>query len=160
MLTYSGSIAHVYIGTDGFVEGFAVGFVDPRAFYGKLKRSGLKPLVPIVLGMINKPTLCLKIFQNFKRMFSAERTESRKMQADTAELSSIAVRSAAKGLGSFLIDAFIKDAWSRKLVNITLTTNYEDNELVNNFYIKHRFTRDGLEVRKGRRLCCCLSTKG
>jgi len=161
VLAYAGSIAHVYIGKDGLIEGFAVGFADPRAFYKKLKRSSLKLIFPILFGVIQNPGLFVRMLQNVRRVSGSKHIDWQfAIDEKTAELSSIAVGSAAKGTGSLLIDAFIKDAWSRSLVDITLTTDYEDNELVNKFYIKHGFKRIGVEVRKGRRLLRYLLIKG
>jgi len=161
VLAYSGSVAHVYVGKGGFVEGFAVGFLAPKAFYEELKTSRTQLFLPLFLGVIRNPNLCIKIFENIKRVSNSESVNSKILEdKDTAELSSIAVGSAAKGIGSLLIDAFIKDVWSREIENITLTTDYEDNELVNNFYLKHGFTRCGVDVRKGRKLWRYILTKG
>ena len=161
VLAYGGSVAYVYVGKSGFVEGFVVGFVEPAVFYKKLIRSSLQLVFPILSGMIHNPKLFFKMFENIRRVTSSE-SQSRPFVIDkeTAELSSIAVDSSAKGTGSLLLGAFLKDVWSRGLTNITLTTDYEDNELVNNFYIKHGFTRNGLEVRKGRKLWRYILTKG
>jgi len=161
VLAYSGSVAHVCIREDGFVVGFVVGFIAPKAFYYKLKRSKFQLMLPILFGVIRNPKLVVKIFENIKRVSDSE-SVSRKtlVDTDTAELSSIAVGSVAKGVGSLLIDAFIKDVFLRDIVNVTLTTDYENNELVNNFYLKHGFTKNGVEVRKGRKLWRYILTKG
>ena len=154
VLAYSGSIAHVYVGRRCSVEGFAVGFVGPVAFYEKLKRSRLQLIGPILSGVILNPKLVVKIFENIKRVSASDSvTKHAFIDEDTVELSSIAVSSAANGVGSILLDGFIEDAWSRDISNITLTTDFENNELVNKFYIKHGFEKNGLEVRKGRKLC-------
>lgn len=153
VLAYSGSIAHVYVGRRSTVEGFAVGFIGPMAFYKKLKRSGLQLIVPILFGIILNPKLVVKVFENIKRVSDLDSERSHTfIDKDTVELSSIAVSSSAKGIGSILLDAFVEDAWSRDISTITLTTNFENNELVNNFYIKHGFEKNGLETRKGRKL--------
>ena len=153
VLAYSGSVAHVYVGKDGCVQGFAVGFVSPTAFYAKLKTSKFQFILPIFLGVIRNPKLVVKIFENIKRVSDLESVNNQTfVDSDTAELSSIAVGSAGGGIGSLLIVAFIKDVCLRGVANITLTTDYENNELVNNFYIKHGFKRNSVEVRKGRKL--------
>jgi len=160
VLAYEGSITYVYEGKGGFVEGFVVGFVEPTAFYKKFIRSGLKLIYPTLSGVIHNPKLILKMVENIRRVFSIESQSSKFIiDKETAELSSIAVGSSAKGLGSILIQAFVKEAWLRGLTNVSLTTDYEDNELVNNFYIKHGFTRNGLEIRKDRKLCRYILTK-
>ena len=161
LLAYEGSIAYVYVGKRGFIEGFVVGFIEPAAFYKKFIRSGFQLVSPIFSGTIHNPKLLIKIFENIKRVASSGRQNSQfVLDKQTAELSSIAVVTSAKGIGSLLIGAFSEDVWSRGLTNITLTTDYEDNELVNNFYIKHGFTKNGLEVRKGRKLWRYILSKG
>jgi hypothetical protein len=161
VLAYSGSVAHVYVGKDSFVEGFAVGFVAPTAFYEKLKTSKFQLILPIFLGVLRNPKLVVKIFENIKRVSDLESVNNQTLvDSDTVELSSIAVGSAGGGIGSLLIVAFIKDVRLREVANITLTTDYENNELVNNFYIKHGFKRNGVEVRKGRKLWRYILDKG
>ena len=153
VLAYSGSIAHVYLGKSCNIEGFAVGFVGPVAFYRELKRSRLQLILPILSGVMRNPKLLVKIFENIKRVTESEAAKSHFfVDKDTVELSSIAVSSSAKGIGSILLDAFVEDAWSRNISNITLTTDFENNELVNKFYVKHGFEKNDLETRKGRRL--------
>jgi ribosomal protein S18 acetylase RimI-like enzyme len=153
VLAFSGSIAHVYLGRSCSIEGFAVGFMGPMAFYKKLKRSGLQLVAPILSGVISNPKLVIKIFENIKRVSASDSERSPTfIDKDTVELSSIAVSSAANGVGSMLLDAFVEEAWSRKMSAITLTTDFENNELVNKFYIKHGFEQTGLEIRKGRKL--------
>ena len=153
VLAYSGSIAHVYLGKSCNIEGFAVGFVGPVAFYRELKRSRLQLILPILSGVMRNPKLLVKIFENIKRVTESEAAKSHFfVDKDTVELSSIAVSSSAKGIGGILLDAFVEDAWSRNISNITLTTDFENNELVNKFYVKHGFEKNGLETRKGRKL--------
>ena len=153
VLAYEGSITYVYDGKSNILEGFVVGFVEPAAFYKKFTRSGLQLVYPILSGVIHNPCLLFKVVESIRRVFSAASQSGKYIiDKETAELSSIAVGSSAKGNGSILINAFVKEVWSRGLTNITLTTDHENNELVNNFYIKHGFTRNGLEVRNGRKL--------
>ena len=161
ILAYEGSVAYVYIGKNTFVEGFVVGFVEPSAFYRRFIRSTFQLVFPIFSGMVHNPKLLLKTFENIKRVISSGR-QNRKFVLDkqTAELSSIAVLTSTKGIGSLLIGAFTKDVWSRGLTNITLTTDYDNNEMVNNFYIKHGFIKNALEVRKGRNLWRYILFKG
>lgn len=153
VLAYSGSIAHVYLGKGCNIEGFAVGFVGPVDFYRELKRSRLKLILPILSGVVRNPKLLVKIFENIKRVTESEGAKSHFfVDKDTVELSSIAVTSSAKGIGSILLNAFVEDAWSRNISNITLTTDFENNELVNKFYIKHGFEKNDLEIRRERKL--------
>jgi ribosomal protein S18 acetylase RimI-like enzyme len=160
VLAYEGSITYVYQERGSFVEGFVVGFIDPAAFYKKFIRSGLQLVHPILSGVVRNPKLLLKMVENIRRVLGVKSQSSKFfVDKETAELSSIAVGNSAKGSGSMLIQAFVKEAWLRGLINITLTTDYEDNELVNNFYIKHNFTRNGIEIRNGRKLCRYILTK-
>lgn len=161
LLSYEGSIAYVYVGKRGFIEGFVVGFIEPPAFYKKFFRSGFQFVLPIFAGIVHNPKLLIKIFENIKRVVISGRPSSQfVLDKNTVELSSIAVVTSAKGIGSLLIGAFSKEVWAHGLTNITLTTDYEDNELVNNFYVKHGFTTNGLEVRKGRKLMRYTLSRG
>lgn len=154
LLNYSGSIAHVYIGRNNTIEGFAVGFIDPAGFYKEFKRSVPKLIFPILFGIINNPKLLYKIFENIKRVSHHDTSDNQELLGhDTAELSSIAVINKASGIGSILLNRFIEDVCSNDILNITLTTDSKNNELVNKFYLKHGFKKSGLEVRKGRELC-------
>lgn len=153
LLAYEGSIAYVYHGKNGLIEGFVVGFVQPKVFYKKFIRSSFQFIIPVFVGIIRNPQLVIKILGNIRRIIFVEsHNRNFEIDANTAELSSIAVISPSEGIGSLLIDAFTKDALSRALTSITLTTDSENNELVNNFYIKHGFVRNGLEERNGRKL--------
>jgi GNAT superfamily N-acetyltransferase len=154
VLAYSGSIAHVCVGKNSTIEGFAVGFVGPIAFYEKLKISRLQLILPILFGFLRNPRLIVKIFENIKRVTDSDPVKSHRfIDKDTVELSSIAVSSSAKGMGSVLLDAFVEEAWSRDISNIILTTDFDNNELVNNFYVKHGLEKNGTETRRGRKLC-------
>ena len=150
VLEYQGSIAYVYVGKNNSIEGFVVGFVEPATFYKKFIRSSLQFVLPTLLAIIQNPKLLIKIFENISRVISSK-TGPNSVEEDkyTAELSSIAVNSYAKGTGSLLTKAFVKDVWSRGLKNITLTTDYEDNDLVNSFYIKQGFKK-GMELKYAR----------
>ena len=43
-----------------------------------------------------------------------------------------------------MISAFFNEAWSHSTTNVALTIDYEDNELVNKFFVKHGFARNGI----------------
>ena len=160
-LSYEGSVSYVYVGRNNCIDGFVMGFVQPGKLYNKIIKSSYKLVLPIFSGFIQNPRLLLKIFENIKRVSNISHNSSKfELNKQTAELSSIAVVTSASGIGSLLIAAFIKDMWSRGLTDITLTTDYEDNEPVNNFYIKHGFKKNGLEVRRGRKLWRYILTKG
>ena len=153
LLNYNGSIALVAVGRNNSIEGFAVGFKNPRAFYRKLKRSKLKLFLPILFGIISNPKLISKVIGNIQRVSNSD---SKKEQVffdhETVELSSIAVISKAKGIGSKLLKYFIEDVYSKDIYNITLTTDSENNELVNKFYVKNGFKEIGHELREGRKM--------
>lgn len=160
-LSYEGSVAYVYVGKNSCIEGFVVGFVQPSKLHNKIIYSSFQLIFPIFSGVLHNPRLLLKIFENIKRVSNISYSSSKfELNKQTAELSSIAVVTSTKGIGSLLITAFIKDIWSRGLSDITLTTDSEDNERANNFYIKHGFKRNGLEVRRGRNLWRYILTKG
>ena len=153
VLEYEGSIAKVYTSEIGIVEGFVVGFVKPGAFYKHFVLSAPRLFLPIAYGVISNPRLLINVFENFFRLVTSEREYSKFLiDKHTAELASIAVAGSARGVGSSLIKAFIESAWGLQLTTVTLTTNYDNNEPVKQFYLKHGFINAGTEIRKGRKM--------
>ena len=153
-LSYSQSIAFVYVGKSGSIDGFVVGFVNSKAFYERLKKSKLKFVLPTVLGLMANPKLLGDIFRNISRVFDSEHGARNPLFGeDFAELSSIAVVKGNSGIGSLLLERFLQDAWSRDVSHVVLTTDLHSNDEAHNFYKKFGFEKNHVETRKRRQLC-------
>lgn len=62
------------------------------------------------------------------------------------------VISKGRGIGSQLLRKFVEFAWQSDANEIRLTTNRDDNDSVNQFYLKHGFHNIGVEYRNKRAL--------
>jgi ribosomal protein S18 acetylase RimI-like enzyme len=152
-LLYRQPIALVYEEVDLSVKGFAVGFINPKAFYGYFKKSRLKLFLPTILGLLMNPQLISKVFQNMRRIFISGSSANLILAGDEfAELSSIATSKNSSGVGSALLAQFLQDAWSRDVSCVTLTTDLDNNEKAHKFYKKFGFIEDGIVSRQGRNL--------
>ena len=132
VLSYSKRIALVAV-QDGTVIGFAVGFVEPESFYAHFRANRTRLLPAIVIGLLHRPGLIVRTLQNARRVQHVRHEESE------AELSSIAVDSSARGVGSKLLLAFLERAREAGARAVSLTTDAVDNDAVNRFYVKHGF---------------------
>ena len=146
ILKFSESIAIVSLDEKGKINGFAVGFKNPDLFYKELKINWYSFLLPLIKGLVKKPYLILRIILNFFRVSKYGRVDRK----NSVELSSIAVKSSKKGLGSILLQKFIENSWQKEAYEVFLTTDKDDNEKVINFYESHFFKKTGLEKRNNR----------
>jgi ribosomal protein S18 acetylase RimI-like enzyme len=119
----------------GVTIGFVVGFLEPEEFYAQFRAERLRLLPIIALALLRRPALIGRTFNNSRRV---QRVTG---APDTAELSSIAVNPATRGVGSVLLDAFLKQARELEARLVVLTTDALNNERVNQFYLKHGFER-------------------
>jgi len=146
ILKFPESIAIVSSDKKGKINGFAVGFKNPDLFYKELKKNWFNFLLPLIKGLVKKPYLILNIMFNFLRVSKYGRVSKK----NSVELSSIAVGSSKKGLGSILLQKFIDNSWQMGANDIFLTTDKENNEKVIDFYEGHFFKKTGLEKRNER----------
>lgn len=124
---------------DGEVSGFVAGFGDPASFYQYMSSRKSRLVLPVVKGMLHRPDLLPRVLFNRRRV-SAEASGPRR--ADHFVLSSIGVDQAAagRGLGRDLVTAFLASAGERGGKTVGLTTDAENNDAVNAFYLKSGFT--------------------
>jgi len=134
-LGVEGALFFVAEDHSGKCVGFAVGFANPGLFYKKLIKSWPLFVVPILLAIIRTPTLCLLII---KRVFKVERS-STLSDALVGELASIGVAHAGGGTGTKLVQYFLEKAKEDGVSEIRLSTDRDNNDLANAFYIKHGF---------------------
>jgi ribosomal protein S18 acetylase RimI-like enzyme len=133
----------------GTLEGFACGFVDPAAFYKTMWRARWSFVRPVLFALLRRPLLVTKVLDGVHRI----QTPASAWPAGSCELSSIAVTPEAggKGVGKFLMHAFLHQAHLLSAHCVYLTTDADGNDAVNAFYrdVGFQHTRRFLQ-RKGR----------
>jgi len=118
--------------------GFVAGFINPANFYKELRRKKLSLAISILPAIIRKPDRIRRLLVNFKRTKSLSEDSAR--NKTVAELSSIGVNPGEKkGIGTQLINAFIRRAEELGASSVRLTTDTYGNDAVNIFYKKHGF---------------------
>ena len=159
ILSYEDSISYVAIDENNEIVGFVVGFVNPKEFYNKFQKSRVKLIFPIMIGIIFRPYIIKEILGNIKRVSSYQNNNNNnnnnddgKSDNDKIELSSIAVKTSSKGIGSELLQIFINKSWQLGLKKIILTTDQDNNHHANAFYLKNGFRQTGVEIRNNRKL--------
>jgi ribosomal protein S18 acetylase RimI-like enzyme len=153
VLSYPNNISLIYETDDSHVLGFAVGYMDPAAFYLKLKREKIKLLLSALMHIALRPRLWKRILDSYR--YADISSSANNGEKNTAELASIAVDPDGqnKGVGRELLSAFINEAKKRNASKVVLTTDAEDNEHVNKFYKKTGFSiQSTFEKSKGRKM--------
>ena len=123
---------------DAYPIGFAAGFLQPSNFYvyvRKHKNILLFALIPVIFRNI---FLIPRIISNFR----STKKKEQKNKVIKCELASIAVNPeyAGQGLGKKLVKAFIEVSQKQNADAICLTTDANNNEAVNNFYLSLGFS--------------------
>lgn len=130
------AISYVNIDQDGVIQGFVVGVANPKGFYSELlKNDWLKFALASIGPLFRRPGIAV-------RLLRALRHPSKNPSGDdVAGLLSIAVapNSQAGGCGKALIQCFLAAASERGCRSVVLTTDADDNFLVNEFYRKSGF---------------------
>jgi ribosomal protein S18 acetylase RimI-like enzyme len=130
--------------------GFVAGFVNPASFYRQLRRRRVRLGLAACAGIVARPQRLIKLLANYRR---AGHAANQVPEPGTAELSSVAVlpSAAGRGVGSRLANRFITTAGNLGAQRVVLTTDANDNEAVNRFYLGLGFTRvRTFEARRGR----------
>lgn len=137
VLAYDGGLLLV-ADSDGGLRGFVAGFGDPAAFYTYMAGRKVRLVLPTLRGVLRRPGLLPRVLFNRRRVSEEAAGPQR---ADHFVLSSIGVDPAAagRGLGRDLVAAFLDGARERGGRTVGLTTDVDDNEAVNAFYVKCGF---------------------
>jgi ribosomal protein S18 acetylase RimI-like enzyme len=125
---------------DAKVVGFVAGTSKPESFFrGLLLKRWHKFLYAGVPAIGSHP---MRVGKKFLKAVLYRGEQPREIP-NSALLSSIAVApgGAGKGVGRLLLDAFCRTAEQHGCSSVVLTTNRDDNEQVNRFYLAN-----GLEV--------------
>jgi ribosomal protein S18 acetylase RimI-like enzyme len=138
-------------GRENFI-GFVSGFVDPASFYRELRRRRLRLGLAGCAGIVTRPQRFITLLANYRRAgFAAHQLSV----PTTAELSSLAVRpsAAGRGVGSRLVQKFMIAARDHGADRVVLTTDANDENASNKFYLRLGFTFvRTFEARRGRLL--------
>jgi ribosomal protein S18 acetylase RimI-like enzyme len=132
------------------VVGFLAYSNDMSSFYKYLIKKHLLSFAWFgFLAFLRKPTIIYRLLSAFNKSNEAKREEK------YIELASIGVNPSYKGqgIGSMLIK-FLQDNFNQeKYAYISLETDADKNEYVNNFYKKNGFILDRVyETKQGRRM--------
>lgn len=142
ILEYGAAIFLVNVDQSGTIDGFAVGFRDPNAYYAYFRSRRLHLLPIIGLSLLRRPALLIDVARNTRRVAAA-----REHMADVVELSSIGTSRLGAGIGSILLQAFCAESKRLGASEITLTTDRYGNDSVLNFYSKYGFDMQKSELR-------------
>jgi colanic acid biosynthesis glycosyl transferase WcaI len=135
---------------EGRIGGFAVGTLEPRAFFRKLLfREGLGFCLDATRALLRRPYF---VGRRLLRGLTY-RGEAPALQEGAALVSSIAVLPAASGTGlaSAMLVAFCDEAARRGSSVVYLLTDRDYNPAANRFYIKAGFSLETEIVRSGQR---------
>jgi hypothetical protein len=116
--------------------GFAVGSKRSKSFYKNLlKNNFIKFAFSAVLPLISNPIYIVRLLTSF-----ISNSKSNVDIVDDTVLLSICIdpNSVSKGYGKILLIEFEKTAFIYSNI-ITLTTDADDNDYVNAFYVKNEF---------------------
>jgi len=117
---------------DGYPIGFVAGFLQPSNFYAYVRKQKNILIFALLPAIFRNPFLIPRIISNF----CSTKKKEQKSKAIKCELASIAVNPdyAGQGLGKKLVKAFIEISQKNNADIIYLTTDVNNNEVVNNFY--------------------------
>ena len=135
---------------DGYPIGFVAGFLQPSNFYAYVKQHKTTLSITLIPIIFRNPFLISRIISNF----CSTKKKEQKNKAIKCELASIAVNPdyAGQGLGKKLVKAFIEISQKNNADIIYLTTDVNNNEVVNNFYQSLGFSLYRTFIAPGNRL--------
>lgn len=138
VMSYPGGIVCVACSDSGIV-GFVAGYRDPRSFFSHLVRNWWRLLIPVCVGLLKRPSLLWAVAVRLRRARRSSRDS--RLGAIHAELASLAVHPAAGGggVGGQLVSVFCDRAALIGCGAVTLTTDADANDRVNQFYRRHGF---------------------
>ncbi|MCG2812967.1 MAG: GNAT family N-acetyltransferase [Candidatus Aminicenantes bacterium] len=123
---------------DSDVAGFVAGFASPAGFYGEMKKRKLSFALASIPALLCSPGIIRRLLLDFREVKNSAGPEQ---ESGRGELSSIGVAPcwSGHGVGRGLLAAFIARSKELGLKAITLTTDADGNDAVNEFYRKAGF---------------------
>ena len=139
VIDYPGGICCVAEEAAGRLVGLVAGFVDPPAFYARLRADRVRLGLLALPALVRDPAKAARLAANYRRAGAAARLRP---EEPTAELASLGVHPAfaRRGIGERLVRRFVAEAGRRGAGTVTLTTDADGNDGVNRFYAKLGFT--------------------
>jgi ribosomal protein S18 acetylase RimI-like enzyme len=122
------------------VIGFAAGFASSAKFYSELKKRKFSFAMASLPSLLRSPGIIRRLLLDFREV-RTHALPTQVLKEYQGELSSIGVAPgwSRRGIGRGLLDAFIVRARELGLKVITLTTDADGNDAVNEFYRKAGF---------------------
>ncbi len=146
----SEGIAFVYLNDVGSPAGFVAGTSNPGGFYSRLlKRNWLKFALATIAPILRKPSTIWRVTR------AVSHPSENPIGDDVAGLFSIGVLPELQGTGAGkkLVQAFLDEAKQRGCKRVFLTTDRDNNDAVNAFYMKLGFSIERQYVTpEGRRM--------
>jgi ribosomal protein S18 acetylase RimI-like enzyme len=128
-----GVLLAVTVPPDGIV-GFVSGFLDPPAFYGKMRKQRWKLAVSLLGALLRSPRLLRRLWYNRRRVAASAAAELD--QRNVTELSSLAVDPVfqGKGIGRRLVEGFLARVREMGAQQVYLLTDADNSQRLNRFY--------------------------
>ena len=124
-------LSYVSLNSQGTLVGFVAGTTNPQGYYSRLlKRKWLNFALASIWPICRNPLILPRILRALLH------PGKNPLGMDVAGLFSIAVLPdlQGSGVGKKLAQKFLKEAALKNCKKVFLTTDQEDNEIVNNFY--------------------------
>ncbi len=143
VLDYPNSLFFVHESPYGATDGFVAGFIDPPRFYRLLKARKVALACAIGLHLLFRPTKWARVLASYRHAHDLSSISGD--TTHTAELASLGVSPSTqgKGVGKQLVHAFLQHSREANVERVVLTTDAENNDAVNQFYL-----RLGFELKK------------
>lgn len=137
---------------DGQVIGFVAGFRSPAGFHAFMRARAWRFAVPAAIGMLRRPALLRRFLGAYAG--TGATADASAASADTCELASLGVDPAFEGhgIGRALVERFCEAAREGGAVRVCLSTDAQDNDRVNRFYVSLGFAPSHRESRSGTRV--------
>ncbi len=139
---------------DGDLAGFVAGFASPARFYGEMKKRKLSFALAAIPALLRAPGIWPRLLLDFREVRNSA-GPALAQEPGRGELASIGVAPpwSGRGIGRGLLAAFIARSKELGLNAITLTTDADNNDAVNEFYRQARFHLERTFTQKdGRRM--------
>jgi ribosomal protein S18 acetylase RimI-like enzyme len=122
------------------VAGFVAGFASPAGFYGEMKKRKFSFALASIPALLRSPGIMRRLLLDFREVKNSA-DPGPEQEPGRGELSSIGVAPqwSGHGVGRGLLTAFMARAGEFGLNAVTLTTDADNNEAVNEFYRKAGF---------------------
>jgi ribosomal protein S18 acetylase RimI-like enzyme len=127
---------YIYHNDGGQVVGFICGSVKPDGFYKRLFIHRCIPIsIALLMAVIRNPSLIPRIIWRVRTPPQAS------VVPEGATVFSIGVHSKHqnKGIGSMLVQEFVKTMQQQDIKHVNLTTDRDENNGTNRFYLKLGF---------------------